>query len=49
MMVSKEKNALHGKFGPAGYTFGGDSGSTRTGFIENAVATPYGGPAVAAS
>jgi hypothetical protein len=46
MMVAKEKNALSTKWGAAAYTFGGDSGSTKTGFLENSVTTPYGGPAV---
>ena len=46
MMSNKEKNGLSTKWGPGAYTYGGDSGSTKTGFLENSVTTPYGGNAV---
>ena len=49
MMTNKEKNGLSTKWGPGAYTYGGDSGSTKTGFIESSVTTPYGGAAVGAS
>lgn len=49
MMVNKEKNVLSTKWGPGNYTFGGDTGSTKTGFIESSMTTPYGGGAVGSS
>lgn len=49
MMTNKEKNALSSKWGAANYTFGGDTGSTKTGFLESSMTSPYGGANVGSS
>jgi hypothetical protein len=41
-MSNKEKNHLHKKYGPAGYTFGTDAGSQKTAFTEVGITHPNG-------
>jgi hypothetical protein len=41
-MSNKEKNHLHKKYSPTGYTFAGDTGSLKTGFSEVSINHPNG-------
>jgi len=39
-MSNTEKKSLHGKYGPANYTFGSDAGSQKTAFAEVGIVAP---------
>ncbi len=41
-MSNTEKNSLHGKYSPANYTFGSDTGSQKTAFAEVGIVAPSG-------
>ena len=41
-MSNAEKNKLHGKYSPANYTFGSDTGSQKTAFAEVGIVAPNG-------